>query len=273
MIRRSNHINSPIFYMIQCKVLKRLSKPMINLLHLVLNLSWWNFGFPKRRRNKRERRKRINKSTNLLATYWILPEPTHILLNNNPVKVILCKVVLKAKVWCLTNTTKEAVLVLKEVATVVAEVAQEEVTEAVTWVAQAVINNNMHRDHLNNQVLSHSNNSIPNSNNNKSPNNNLEWLHVASTQLWECLSNSNSNQFNCCLFLKLIWLNSSQSPIPTRRNNLLVTLSIQISNKLSVGNLLVRSPVCWLMRTLWISHSYSLTNNTLLRKPGKPWVC
>lgn len=175
MIRRSNHINLPIFSMIQSKVLKRLFRPMINQLYLVLNLFWWNSGYPRKRRSKRERRRKINKLTNLLATFWILPELTLILLKvNNQVKVIWCKEVLKAKVWCLTNTIKEDQD--KEVATAVAEVAKEEVTEV-------VINNNMLKDLPNNQELSNNNNITLNFNNSQCPNSNLEWPHVDSTNL------------------------------------------------------------------------------------------
>lgn len=185
---------------------------------------------------------------------------------------IWCKVVLKAKAWCQTSTIKEVVLDHKEVVNAVAEVDQEEVTEVATWVL-AVINSSMLKDHHNNQVHSHNNNiTMLNSNNNKYHNNNLEWPHVDLTQLWVWLNNHKYNQSHYCLFQKLIWPNSSKSPIPMKRNNSLVTVYIQISNKLSDPSLLVKLQVCWLMRTPLIS-TYSLPiNNTSLIKPEKPWV-
>lgn len=247
MIKKYNHINMHISFMTPSKVLKRLFRLMINLLSSVLNLSWWNFGFPRKKRSKRERRRNHNKSINLLAIFSTLPDPTHILLKTN--KQVTLKEALKDK-WCQTNTTKEEEPVLKEVVTVVAEVAQEEVTEAVIWAVQVVINN-MLRDHHNNQVLSHNNNNnIISSNNNKCHPNSTVWFHVDTTLLWECNNSHNCNKFHYCLFQRLIWHNSTKLLTSTKRNNLLVTVCILISNKLSAINSQVKLLVCWSMRML-----------------------
>lgn len=237
--------------MIPYKVPKKLSRLTINQPCLDLSLFWWSYGFPKKRKSKKEERRRLNKSTNSLAVCSILPELTPIpqewLINNNSnnnqdqVKDT-CKVP-KAKEWCQTNTTKEVVLVFKEVAKEVAEaVCPEEVTEVEC--NQAVINN-ITKDkvlcqvNINNIQLNISNQT----------HNNLEWSNLVLTLPWECHSNKCNNLFLYCHYQRLIYHTSIQSKTLKRRSNSLVTQSILRSRQLSDNNWLERLPVCWLMKT------------------------
>lgn len=125
--RKSFHINSPTFSMTLLEEPKRPSKLITNLLHSeVSNHFSLNNGFLRRKRNKRERERRLNKSTNSLTVSWIWIEQIHILhkpWDNNQ------EWERQAKVCIQTNNINKEV----QDNTTEVEVA-EEVTEAVVEV-------------------------------------------------------------------------------------------------------------------------------------------
>lgn len=249
---------------------------MTNQQCLVLSHSWWNFGFLKRRKSKRERRRNLNRLTNSWATSCNSEELTHTHLNNsnNLVKATTttttwCQVD-KDKVWaCQTNNiniNKEILTGNKEVIKEVAEEATEEVREADT----CKVDNNILKDHLKYQVPT-VNNSPHNSNNNNKCHHNLEWHHNAS-HLWVFLNNKCNNNSHYCLYLRLIWTNSKRSLKSLKRSNSLETLCILKLRRLSEVNLQVKLQVCWLMKMLWTSSNFWPIKHTSHKRLEKLWI-